>query len=53
MSKFFSNDDKALIIKLYGLNSAQVFESEKLYVRSSFSVCASAKIIKNRKSKKL
>jgi hypothetical protein len=53
MSKFFSNDDKSLIIELYGLNSEQVFEAEKLYVRSSFSVCASAKIIKGKKSKKL
>ena len=41
-------DDVKLIKRLYGLSDEQVSEAKKLFSRSTFSVCKSAKIVKGR-----
>jgi hypothetical protein len=51
MSANFNSHDKDLVKRIYDLTELEVFEAEKLYVRSSFSVCKSAKIIKDRRGK--
>lgn len=44
-----NKEDKDLIKRLYDLTDDEVFEAEKLYMRSSFSICKSAKIIVSRR----
>lgn len=44
-----NSEDKALIKKIYELSDEEVFEADKLYRRSGFSVCAAAKVIINRR----
>ena len=51
MSKSYEMHDKVLIKEIYGLSDAEVLEAEKLFIRSSFSLCKSAKIIKDRRTK--
>ena len=51
MSKYFDSHDKGLVKKLYGLTDSEVFDAEKLFIRSSFSVCGAAKVIKDRRAK--
>jgi hypothetical protein len=43
-----NDEDRILIKRLYGLSDKQVFETEKLYSRSSFSICAAAKVIRDK-----
>lgn len=43
-----NDDDRALIKRLYDLNDDQVLEAEKLYYRSGFSICAAAKVIRDK-----
>jgi len=47
--KEFTLEDKNLVIELYGLNKDELRSTEKLYHRSSFSVCAAAKIVLGRR----
>ena len=43
-----NDEDRELIKRLYGLDKDQVFEAEKLYNRSEFSICAAAKVIRDK-----
>jgi len=43
------DEDRKMIKELYGLSDDEVFEAEKLYNKGSFSICKSAKIIRDRR----
>ena len=47
--KTVTKEDKNLIVELYGLNGDEIKEAEKLYHRSTFSICAAAKIVAGRR----
>lgn len=51
--KTVTSEDKSLLAELYGLNSSEIRDAEKLYHRSSMSICAcGSNIMKKRKVKK-
>lgn len=46
-----TEEDRNLLVELYGLDSDQIFRAEKLYYRSSRSLCACGKLIKESDNK--
>ena len=43
-----NDEDRELVKRLYGLSDEEVLETEKIYNRSGLSICAAAKIIRDK-----